>query len=367
MPAGSKKPGPPKTPAIPAPSSSVVVISPKNEILLLHRRKTGTFSSAHVFPGGNLSKFHEGSSIPAVDSPERHIDGPSYRIAAIRETFEESGVLLARPAGSSASSSATSAFEDRALFHVSEEVSKPARVDVANDKIRFEDWLSSAGGVPDNENLIPFTRWLTPPNMARRYTTQMYLYFLPLDTGAETAKAGDVSATSSSQDNNGASADQTEVIEAEFATAAAWVQRARNSDIILFPPQLYILSLLAPLLKGTAGNYAAERKAVADLVNGGPAPGEDPATFVPWADRVISPRLIGKLPDDKQGRAVMTLEYPGPELKNAGRAGDSYRVVVVGNMPPGPPRDLELLLRADILPRVEAKPKVQAKGVTGKL
>ncbi|CAK7210182.1 hypothetical protein SCUCBS95973_000692 [Sporothrix curviconia] len=202
----------------------------------------------------------------------------------------------------------------------------------------------------------------------------MYLYFLPLDTGAETAKAGDVSATSddsnaskNNNNNNGASADQTEVTEAEFATAASWVQRARNNDIILFPPQLYILSLLAPLLRGQAGNYAAERKAVADLVHGGPAPGEDPATFVPWADRVISPRLVGKLPDDSQGRAVMTLEYPGPELKNAGRAGDSYRVVVVGNMPPGPPRNLELLLRADVLPHVQAKPKVQGKGATGML
>ena len=208
----------------------------------------------------------------------------------------------------------------------------------------------------------------------------MYLYFLPLDAGAETAKAGDVSPSlaegnKNKSNNHGASADQTEVTEAEFATAAAWVQRARDGDIILFPPQLYILSLLAPLLAGQAGSYAAERQAVADLVHGGPAPGEDPATFVPWADRVISPRLVGKLPDDnnnnnnnnKPGRAVMTLEYPGPELKNAGRAGDAYRVVVVGNMPPGPPRDLELLLRADVLPRVQARPRVQAKGTTGKL
>ncbi|CAK7207476.1 hypothetical protein SEUCBS139899_010286 [Sporothrix eucalyptigena] len=359
MPADKKK-TPPKTPSVPAPSASVVIISPQNEILLLHRRKTGTFSSAHVFPGGNLSTFHEGSSIPAVDSSERHIDGPSYRIAAIRETFEESGILLARPASANASTS--SPFSDRKLLQVPNKTTQPARVDIANDKVRFEDWLSCVGGVPDNENLIPFTRWLTPPNMARRYTTQMYLYFLPLDTGAETAKSGDVSTPKT---NNGASADQTEVTEAEFATAATWVQRARNSDIILFPPQLYILSLLAPLLKGT--DYAAERQAVASLVHGGPAPGEDPSTFVPWADRVISPRLVGKLPDDKDGRAVMLLDYPGPELKNAGRAGDLYRAVVVGNMPPGPPRDLELVLRADVLPRVQAKPKVQATGATGKL
>ncbi|CAK7273544.1 hypothetical protein SEPCBS119000_005712 [Sporothrix epigloea] len=363
MPSTSRKPAPSKKmPAIAKPSSSVVVISPENEILLLHRCKTGSFSSAHVFPGGNLSTFHEGSSIPAVDSHERHMDGPAYRIAAIRETFEESGVLLARPAGSTVSPSAASAFEDRMLFHVSDEIGGPARVAVADNKIRFEDWLSSVGGVPDNENLIPFTRWLTPPHFLRRYTTQMYLYFLPLNAGAETAKAGDVTVT-----NNGASADQTEVIEAEFATADAWVQRARDGDIILFPPQLYILSLLAPLLKGQAGNYVAERMAVADLVNGGPAPGEDPATFVPWADRVISPRMAGKLPDDKKGRTVMTLEHPGTELKSTGRAGDFHRVIAVGNVPPGPPRDVELFLRADVMPRVQAKPRIQATGVTEKL
>ncbi|CAK7268911.1 hypothetical protein SEPCBS57363_003331 [Sporothrix epigloea] len=278
------------------------------------------------------------------------MDGPSYRMAAIRETFKESGVLMARPAGSLCPLSAASAFEHRTLFHVSEGSSGPARIEVANNKVRFEDWLSSVGGIPDNENLIPFTRWLTPPISC-----------------TETAKAGDVTPTSASKDKNGASADQTEVIEAEFATAASWVQRARDGDIILFPPQLYILSLLAPLLKGEAGNYAAERRAVADFVNGGPVPGEDLATFVSWADRVICPRMIGKLPDDKKERTVMTLEHPGIELKGTGRAGDAYRAIVVGNVPPGPPREVELFLRADIMPLVQAKPKVRATGSTEKL
>lgn len=148
---GKKKGGPPKVPSIPAPSASVVVISPQNEILLLHRRQTGSFSSAHVFPGGNLSPFHEGSITPAVDSPERHIDGPSYRIAAIRETFEESGILLARAAGQAAVAST----ENRALLQVEGEAGKKARVGVANDKIRFEDWLSSVGGVADSGGCPP--------------------------------------------------------------------------------------------------------------------------------------------------------------------------------------------------------------------
>ncbi|KAL1901037.1 hypothetical protein Sste5346_002103 [Sporothrix stenoceras] len=354
-----------KTPSIPAPSSSVVVISPQNEILLLHRRQTGTFSSAHVFPGGNLSNFHEGGITPAIDSPERHADGPSYRIAAIRETFEESGILLARAAGQEAVAST----ENRALLQVEETASKKARVGVANDKVRFEDWLKSVGGVADSENLIPFTRWLTPPNLPRRYTTQMYLYFLPLADNTKTTS--DAGAAANLDNNGGASADETEVTKAEWATAQAWIDRARNNDIILFPPQLYILSLLAPLLKGpsalpsgssSADHYAAERRAVNDLVHSGPAPGEDPATFVSFADRVISPRGIGMLPGDERGRAVLALDYPGPELKSSGRSGDHFRVVVVGNMPPGPPRELELVKRADVVSKMEVKPKVKATG-----
>lgn len=206
----------------------------------------------------------------------------------------------------------------------------------------------------------------------------MYLYFLPLVDNTKTttdagAAAGVDSNSSNNNNNNGASADQTEVTEAEWASAETWVNRARNNDIILFPPQLYILSLLAPLLKGSAGlpagtsvspaeHYAAERRNVAALIHDGPAPGEDKATFVPWADRVISPRIIGKLPDDARGRSVMALDYPGPELKSSGRGGDAYRLVVLGNMPPGPPRDLELVLRADVMPQVVAKPKIQATG-----
>jgi len=54
----------------------------KNEVLLVHRVNTATsFANAHVFPGGNLDASQ---------------DGESFELCAIRETFEETGLLLTK-------------------------------------------------------------------------------------------------------------------------------------------------------------------------------------------------------------------------------------------------------------------------------
>lgn len=84
-------------PAEPRPSSSVLLISPQNQILLLQRviRERDHFGGGHVFPGGNVAANQDGS-VPAPSQPGRHEDSNVYRLAACRETFEESGILLAR-------------------------------------------------------------------------------------------------------------------------------------------------------------------------------------------------------------------------------------------------------------------------------
>lgn len=119
----------------PRPSSSVIILSPTNEVLLLHRVKTSTsFASAHVFPGGNLDPFHDGD-IPAPESPERHRDGPAYRLGAVRECFEETGILLAKKNGS--------------LVNLTAEERDAARKKIHNNEVKFEDFLKSIGAVPD--------------------------------------------------------------------------------------------------------------------------------------------------------------------------------------------------------------------------
>ena len=106
----------------------MILVSPKNEILLLHRVKTSTsFASAHVFPGGNLSS--QDGPCPPVEDVSRHEDGPHYRRAAIRELFEESGILLAKD-GSSGK-----------MLVVDEATREQGRKLIHQNKATFDEWL----------------------------------------------------------------------------------------------------------------------------------------------------------------------------------------------------------------------------------
>lgn len=123
--------------AVPRPSASVLLVSPQNQVLLLQRvKQSSSFASAHVFPGGNVSEFHDGRA-PEPGSVERHVDSEVYRKAAIRETFEESGILLARNAGFGR------------LIEVPEAEREEGRKLVHSNKVPFEQWLAQKGGRAD--------------------------------------------------------------------------------------------------------------------------------------------------------------------------------------------------------------------------
>lgn len=126
-----------REPAVPRPSASVLLVSPQNQFLLLQRvKQSSSFASAHVFPGGNVSTFHDGE-MPGPESPDRHVDSDVYRMAAIRETFEESGIILARNSGFGR------------LIEVPEAEREEGRKLVHSNKVKFESWLAGKGGKAD--------------------------------------------------------------------------------------------------------------------------------------------------------------------------------------------------------------------------
>ena len=115
----------------------MILISPLNQVLLLHRVQTSTsFPSAHVFPGGNVSSFHDGEAADP-EIPERHVDSKVYRMAAIRETFEESGILLAKSKSTGG------------LLNVPEEERERGRKAVHANTVSFPSWLAQHGGEAD--------------------------------------------------------------------------------------------------------------------------------------------------------------------------------------------------------------------------
>ncbi|KAK1245703.1 hypothetical protein MKX07_004772 [Trichoderma sp. CBMAI-0711] len=317
----------------PRPSSSIVLLSPSNEVLLLHRVKTSTsFALAHVFPGGNLDAFHDGD-IPAPGSKERHVDGPAYRLGAIRECFEETGILLAT--------------KDGRLVDLPQQERDEARKRIHGSHIKFADWLKSIGAVADLDGLIPFTRWVTPIGVPKRFTTQMYLYLIPI------SRTGVPSEMLVPTPDGG-----VEHTEALFAPPQTFLSRVAANEIILFPPQYYILSLLTKFLKGPTASveegpvyYTKQRRELLKFVKAVPTADtekgrEHPTASIPWADKVMSPHNLFIRKSDK--RVVLGLDKPGPELKDSGRGGDWERVVLVSFGKAGPSR-VEVRLREDVL------------------
>ncbi|KAG5926457.1 hypothetical protein E4U42_003303 [Claviceps africana] len=327
--------GSPRDVPDPRPSSSVLVISATNEVLLLRRVETSaSFASAHVFPGGNLDAFHDGQ-VPAPDSPERHRDGPAYCMAAVRETFEETGILLAT--------------RDGALVRLPSAQRDEARARIHGNEVRFGDFLTSIGAVADTANLVPFTRWITPPTMRKRFTTQMYMYMLPLSQKSVPSEMliptpdGGVEHTT-----------------AHFAPAPSFLARAADKAMVLFPPQVYLLTLLGRFLTGPttdleAGpvHYAGQRKRLLSFlrrtVTAETERGREHATAgIPWADKVMCPRAV--LRREQDGRVVMALDRPGPEVEAGGgdRGGDWERVVLATLAREGP-SEVEVCMRDEVL------------------
>jgi 8-oxo-dGTP pyrophosphatase MutT (NUDIX family) len=306
-----------------------VLISPTNQILLLHRVKTSTsFPSAHVFPGGNVSAFHDGLA-PGPEEPGRHRDGPAYRLAAVRETFEESGILLAHKNGS-----------DR-LVEVSAEDRESGRKIIHKGDIPFKTWLSEKGGTPDLDGLIPFTRWITPVGPPKRFTTQMYLYFLPTASRVldQTPLSGAKETIIPTPTPDGG----VEHTAAQFLPAEKWIEMARSGEVIMFPPQFFLLSMVAQFLSPKVPNALTidvleqQRKELREFAKGG-----DPL----WADVCISPAaLIGKLGD---GKTVMALDKPGEGLEKQGRSGTREFVIMV-EFSKGGPRKLQLKTRKQVM------------------
>uniref|UniRef100_A0A4E9DYZ6 Nudix hydrolase domain-containing protein n=1 Tax=Gibberella zeae TaxID=5518 RepID=A0A4E9DYZ6_GIBZA len=318
-------------PSVPRPSSSVLLLSPANEVLLLHRVHTSSsFASAHVFPGGNLDPYHDGA-IPDEGSPERHQDGLAYRIGAIRETFEETGILLAR--------------KNNELVNLDVKDRDAARKMIHGNQVKFLEWLESVGAEPDLDGLIPFTRWVTPATNNKRFTTQMYLYMLPQ------SRSDMPSEMLIPTPDNG-----IEHTAALFAPAQSFLSRASTNSIILFPPQYFLLKLVTKIItsssEGTGPQHISEqREQLLSFLKQVPTTETEKGkqhktSMIPWADKVMSPHNLFIRKQDK--RIVLGLDKPGPELRDSERGGDWERVVLV-NFGKGGPTNVEVRGREEVL------------------
>ncbi|MFC4867323.1 NUDIX hydrolase [Streptomonospora arabica] len=147
------------------------------EVYLLRRAATMRFAPGmHVFPGGGVDERDTEPGIrwagppPAEWAARLGVAEPMARAlvcAAVRETFEESGVLLAGPpAGGVVADTRGPDWE----------ADRTALVDRA---LSFTAFLGDRGLVLRSDLLRAWSRWITPRREARRFDTRFFAAALP--------------------------------------------------------------------------------------------------------------------------------------------------------------------------------------------
>jgi 8-oxo-dGTP pyrophosphatase MutT (NUDIX family) len=147
------------------------------EVYLLRRAGTMAFAAGmHVFPGGSVDP-RDGETATAWSGPAAAqwaawlgCDEPLARAlvcAAVRETFEESGVLLAGP-------------------HAGDMVADTTGDDLERDRLSLLDrslsmaeMLSRRGLVLRSDLLRPWAHWITPEFEPKRFDTRFFVAAVP--------------------------------------------------------------------------------------------------------------------------------------------------------------------------------------------
>ena len=169
-------------PATPVPASTVILlrdgaVSP--EVLMLERHAKSEFlPDMYVFPGGRVEeRDHELGSrtsrlsaeaaaraLPTVDAAL----ALGFFVAAIRETFEESGILLARRRGS-----------DELLGEAEAAALARHRLDVQSGDASFGELCESEDLDLAAELLAVHAHWITPEAVPQRFDTLFFSTIAP--------------------------------------------------------------------------------------------------------------------------------------------------------------------------------------------
>lgn len=145
--------------AIPVPASTVLLLrdgAEGLEVLMITRHTASGFAAgALAFPGGKLDPEDETLAPASLAGPPPG----AFRVAAVRETYEETGLLLARRPGAA---------------------SLLAHDDVAGlPRAGFANLVAEARLELALDLLVPYAHWITPVDSPKRFDTHFFLAPVP--------------------------------------------------------------------------------------------------------------------------------------------------------------------------------------------
>lgn len=184
------------------------------EVFMVRRHARSSFGAAYAFPGGVVDPedklVHEHCTGLSTYEADANLgvkkSGLDYYSAAIRELFEESGVLLAN------------------IDKVAEGL--PAARDGLNDgSDNWADFVRRNSLTLDCTALYYISHWVTPPSRPQRYSTRFFL--APLPDGQVATHCGG------------------ELTQSQWATAHAMLIAGREGRIRLHYPTIKTLESIA--------------------------------------------------------------------------------------------------------------------------
>ena len=162
-------------PALPAATIAVVRDGTAGlEAFLMRRQPSMAFAPGmYVFPGGGVHADDHAEIAWLGPGPEHFAErfscdrstAHALVVAAIRETFEETGVLLAGVDESSVVADTTGMDADRAALE--------------NHEVSFAEFLAARGLSLRTDLVGPWAHWITPSFEPRRYDTRFFVAVLP--------------------------------------------------------------------------------------------------------------------------------------------------------------------------------------------
>jgi len=171
-----------KEPAPPRPATTVLLLrpskrgdraSPLEVFMVVRHHQIDSFSGAIVFPGGKLEEADGDKRLRARSGGPDTIsdDELKFRIAGVREAFEECGVLLARKRGQKALIAAADLkpIEDR------------WRAKLAKDEASILDLVEAEDLELATDLMMPYAHWITPTFVPKRFDTWFFLAEAPED------------------------------------------------------------------------------------------------------------------------------------------------------------------------------------------
>jgi 8-oxo-dGTP pyrophosphatase MutT (NUDIX family) len=175
-------------------AATVILARPPLEVYLTRRSSRSAFApDAFVFPGGTIepqdasddarertlgletdrvarafrAEIHD--ELPSDEAPVDEVGARALFVAALRELFEEAGVLLARTRGGDPVDAAV----------LASDAVTDQRSAVRNGELPFADFLRAHGWYADAGALALFSHWITPRSEHRRYNTHFFFATAP--------------------------------------------------------------------------------------------------------------------------------------------------------------------------------------------